>query len=882
MRAEPAARQAALNDAFAQSVAPTAAVLAVLFGVFAIGHAALLPPGPRGVLVTAALTTTAGMAILARLVQSGRVAAAAAWACGAVMAVLVLGNAILHLGMVGEPRQTTNLILVLLGAGMFFLSWRLLLGVIAIAWIGFVSVERLLGAPSDEWQHFAFALASATALAVIVHGARVRVHDRLHLLRRQEEEKRGELLAATRALEESEQRHRLAVEGGLGIIATHDLAGALLSLNPAGAVALGRQLDEVVGASLRALVAPDFADDLDGYLTHVRSGRHSGLLHVRTADGAERLWDYRSVLHEERGREAYVVLHALDITERVRLENRLRSARGELAGRVRARTAELEAANESLREEIEHKRRIGERLLRYRRALEACSDAIVLAELDGTIVDGNAALIALCGVADESALVGRPLAELAAPEDRARAMRDVRLVVGGMTPPPQEYALVRGNGERIAVEASIAQVCDEDGDPLALVAVGRDVSWRKQMGTALRHSEAFLRTLIEHSTDTILVLDVDGTILARPNADAPVGRYGHPSASILGRLRRDFVHPEDTVAIAEAFTAVRGAPGATSSCECRIRDGGGAWRPSEILLCNLLDDPAVAGLMCTVRDLSARKQAEQALRQARDAAEAASQVKTDFLNTMSHELRTPIHAILGYAEMLREGAFGRLGVMQLDAVQRISERARDQFDLVSAMLDLSAMESGRTIIKTEQVRMAQVFEEVEREGRKVWSERALDMVWEVAHKLPPLASDAAKIRIIVRNLVGNAVKFTPQGSVIVRAQRARAGIAITVSDTGIGIAEEQRAVIFEPFFQVDGSETRRYEGCGLGLHIVKRLLDLLGGMITVESEVGCGSTFRVWLPMFPPVADLPGTHPVEEPDRTRTEVDAEAVAAASS
>jgi PAS domain S-box-containing protein len=408
------------------------------------------------------------------------------------------------------------------------------------------------------------------------------------------------------------------------------------------------------------------------------------------------------------------------------------------------------------------------------------------------------------------------------------------------------------------MEAGITLVRDEAGAPRGVVAVGRDVTWRRQMETSLRHGEAFLRTLIEHSADTILVLDVDGTVLARPNrGDSPIGPYGYGSEAVLGRLGRDFLHPDDAAAVAKAFLQVTAAAHATAAVECRLRDSTGSWRPSEIVLCNLLDDPAVCGVMCTVRDLTARKRAEAQLRAARDAAEAASQAKTEFLNTMSHELRTPIHAILGYAEMLEEGGFGELAAEQREAVQRIAERARDELELVTAVLDVNAMESGRVIARAEPVRVADVVAQIEREGRKPWSESGLEMVWDVPATLPPIASDAGKIKIVVRNLVGNAVKFTTRGTVTVRARRVRAGIEISVADTGIGIPPEARDAIFEPFFQVDGSESRRYEGSGLGLHIVKRLLGLLGGTIEVESTLGQGSTFRAWLPLFPPAASAP-------------------------
>jgi signal transduction histidine kinase len=323
---------------------------------------------------------------------------------------------------------------------------------------------------------------------------------------------------------------------------------------------------------------------------------------------------------------------------------------------------------------------------------------------------------------------------------------------------------------------------------------------------------------------------------------------------VLGRFRQSFVHADDAERVIATFLDLTERPGESARVQCRLRAGEGGYRPAEIVFCNLVEDPAVAGVMCSLRDLTEQKRAEAELRVARDAAEAASHAKSEFLSTMSHELRTPICAVLGYAEMLDDGAFGELNDEQREIVQRITDRARDQFELVAAVLDLSAMDAGRATVHAGPVQLAEVCAVADREGRKAWSESRLALAWDVPADLPVLLSDAGKIKIVVRNLVANAVKFTARGCVTVRARAARDGVEIAATDTGIGLAPEHREAIFAPFFQLDGSESRRCAGSGLGLHIVKRLLDLLGGTIAVESEVGRGSTSRVWLPLAPAAA----------------------------
>ena len=143
---------------------------------------------------------------------------------------------------------------------------------------------------------------------------------------------------------------------------------------------------------------------------------------------------------------------------------------------------------------------------------------------------------------------------------------------------------------------------------------------------------------------------------------------------------------------------------------------------------------------------------------------------------------------------------------------------------------------------------AGVLQEIQTETQQQQEQAQLTFVWEVEQALPMLYTDPGKLKVVLKNLIGNAVKFTPSGSITVAARRAQEGVEICVTDTGIGIPQEAQAFIFEPFRQVEHPMAPQVGGTGLGLHIVKRLLDLLGGTVTMESAVGCGSTFRVWLP----------------------------------
>ncbi len=234
-----------------------------------------------------------------------------------------------------------------------------------------------------------------------------------------------------------------------------------------------------------------------------------------------------------------------------------------------------------------------------------------------------------------------------------------------------------------------------------------------------------------------------------------------------------------------------------------------------------------------------------------DELEDANRLKSEFVATMSHELRTPLNIILGYGDLLLGGEFGALAPAQADAMRRIDKTARDLLGIVGATLDLSRFDRGDAPMAWSDANVAELLGEMEEELRVQARAPGVRLVWDVADDLPTLRTDVAKLKVILRNLVANAIKFTKRGKVGVSARSRNGGVEVAIADSGVGIAPEVLPIIFEPFRQGESAETRQFGGVGLGLHIVDRLLDLIQGSITVETTVGKGSTFRVWLPVEP-------------------------------
>jgi len=227
----------------------------------------------------------------------------------------------------------------------------------------------------------------------------------------------------------------------------------------------------------------------------------------------------------------------------------------------------------------------------------------------------------------------------------------------------------------------------------------------------------------------------------------------------------------------------------------------------------------------------------------------ANAVRSDFVASMSHELRTPLNVIIGYHDMLLDQELGALSPSQRDILSRLRINSLQLLELVNATLDLSRLESKRVSVNRVPVDIGALLAAIETETREANHASPLQLHFPVAPGLPTLSTDLVKLKVILKSLISNAIKFTPSGSVTINAVGAGDAIAVEVIDTGIGIQRDALTRIFEPFTQADASISERFGGTGLGLDIVRRLVDVLGGNITVESELGRGSTFRVSLPV---------------------------------
>jgi PAS domain S-box-containing protein len=230
-----------------------------------------------------------------------------------------------------------------------------------------------------------------------------------------------------------------------------------------------------------------------------------------------------------------------------------------------------------------------------------------------------------------------------------------------------------------------------------------------------------------------------------------------------------------------------------------------------------------------------------------------SRLRGDFLATMSHELRTPLHAILGYAGLLQEGAFGDLPTASHEPLTRIERRAHELHDLITNTLSLSRLETEGENLTVEPVAVETLLQDLVQDAQRLRDKGETQVELDVASDLPVIESDVAKLKIIVRNLINNAIKFTDKGAIRVIATQNVGGVSIQVQDSGVGMTSEEIEHLFNAYTQNDTGRARG--GVGLGLYIVQELTQQLGGQVDAESTLGSGSTFRINLPLRPPTRE---------------------------
>ncbi|MHB1033345.1 MAG: PAS domain-containing hybrid sensor histidine kinase/response regulator [Pirellulales bacterium] len=518
----------------------------------------------------------------------------------------------------------------------------------------------------------------------------------------------------------------------------------------------------------------------------------------------------------------------------------------------------------------------------YREVIEQANSIILRMNPEGRITFVNEFAERFFGWRKEE-ILGRNIVGTIVPEVESSG-RDLAALLHDVCAHPDRFEAnenenIRRDGSRAWIAWTNKLLRDETGHVAEILCIGNDVSRRKQAEQALRESEEMFRAITTSAQDAVIIHDQDATITYWNDAATTI--FGYTPGEAVGRHLPTFLiperfHPQFFEIVGRLRKSGRDIEGG-SMLEVTVVRKGGEGFPAEISLASVMFRGKWRGIGI-VRDITERKRAEQRLRdqtialrsanqrlvELHEAAQAASRAKSEFLANMSHEIRTPMTAILGFAENLR--AMDLSESEKRNAIDTICRNGEHLLQLINDILDLSKIEADKLAIQRVACSVFQIIADV----RLMMQNRAgakgllLDVQYE--GPLPEtIHSDPGRLRQILANLVGNAVKFTETGGVRIlarmAAQDAEPMLQIDVTDTGIGMTGQQIKRVFNSFTQADESTNRRFGGTGLGLAISRRLANLLGGDITVASELGEGSTFTVTIPTGP----LAGVAVVDRP-----------------
>ena len=379
-----------------------------------------------------------------------------------------------------------------------------------------------------------------------------------------------------------------------------------------------------------------------------------------------------------------------------------------------------------------------------------------------------------------------------------------------------------------------------------IVGVVEDITAEREAAEALRLASEEQQAILEAATS--------GIILAKDRVIVRCNRkleeiLGYGPGEMIGQKTRIWYSDEATFQDVGAGIAARGARGEVFARELQLvrKDASRFWGRMKVQSLDRAD--LSRGVVGVIEDVTPERERAEALRQALEAAEAADRIKSAFLATMSHELRTPLNSIIGFTGILLQGLVGPLNDEQKKQLGMVRDSSTHLLDLINDVLDISKIEAGQLEVVAEPFDLRASLEKIVRSLRPLADRRSLALELDIAPSVGVIAGDRRRVEQILLNLGSNALKFTDHGGVRIVCAEQGADLEIQVKDTGIGISAEDLATLFKPFRQVDAGTTRKYEGTGLGLSICKRLVELMGGSIRVESSPGQGSTFAFILPL---------------------------------
>ncbi len=632
------------------------------------------------------------------------------------------------------------------------------------------------------------------------------------ILRRQVREQTATIREWARREGAVKERYRELFENARDMVFTCGLRGQITSFNRAACDITGYDASRVIGMRFVDLVVPEDVSRAEALFESASDKKGSGISEVQItrANGRRITLEMSTRLIFSEGAPLGWQAIARDITERKRAAEALLKT------------------NDTLRAVI-----------------EASPVAITAIAPDGTVLKWNPAAERIFGWSEEEVL-GRFLPTI--PEDKREEFKALRQrVLEGNSFNDMQLRRFRKDGSILDISLSTSAIHDGKGKATAIVAVMEDITERKHAAETLARERNLLRTLIDTLPDFVYAKDTESRFLMA-NRQVALAMGAKSPEELTAKTDFDFYpremaegyfNDEREVLRTGRSMLNREEPG-------RKPDGNPAW---------LLTSKApfrdasgeIVGIVGVGRDITERKRIEQELHKAKEAAEVANRAKSEFLANMSHEIRTPMNGIIGMTDLVLDT---NLEAEQREYMEMVRESADSLLTLINDILDFSKIEAGKFSLDVTEFELIDHLDSTLKSLAPHAHQKGLEVTYVVAPDVPKgLLGDPTRLRQIIVNLIGNAVKFTERGEISVSVETEsrsddQATLHFSVADTGIGIPVEKQQLIFQAFSQADSSTTRKYGGTGLGLAITSHLVDLMGGRIWVESEVGRGSTFH--------------------------------------
>ncbi len=483
---------------------------------------------------------------------------------------------------------------------------------------------------------------------------------------------------------------------------------------------------------------------------------------------------------------------------------------------------------------------------KFKNIFENSNDAIIIYDLDSNVLEVNEVTCKALGRTREE-IIRMPVWKLKTPEYQKKLEKHRELICKSGHA-VFEVECLRKDGTVVPCEVS-NRLIEYEGKK-AILSFARDISERKKTEEALRDSEEKYRTIFEESPIGIIHFDSKGVVELCNESFLKI--VGSSREKVIGLEDLHALQKEDMKKAVEAVLSGRSGyfeGEYVSTTKNRPMQAKVTFKPL------ISKEKNLKGGIGIVEDITERNELEKSLLKAKKAAETANRAKSGFIANMSHELRTPLNSVIGFSDLLLEGAFGTLNGKQAKYVNNILTSGKHLLEIINNLLDISKLETGESSLDYKELDLIPFVEEVRTSIRPLASSKNIAIEIDFDPALETIRADPAKLKQVLYNLLSNAIKFTPEGGKVSVDTCKKDGVAeIKVTDKGIGIPVESHKKIFQPFVQGDSFSSKEYGGVGLGLYIVKNFVELHGGEVWVSSKPGKGSTFTFTLPLVRRVA----------------------------